>query len=137
MTGFVKKIIRFLLDKRKLKLVSEREMMQQRLILGKLLVNQQKLLPIKKLQDAEFSVFSQWGDDGIIQFLISKLPHVPKIFVEFGVENYRESNTRFLLQNDNWRGLIFDGSSENMEFVRRESIYYDYALTAVPLFVTA
>ena len=31
--------------------------------------------------DAEFKVFSQWGDDGLIQFLISELEVTRKIFI--------------------------------------------------------
>ena len=49
---------------------------------------------IKNIQDYEFQVYSQWGDDGIIQFLIHYLEINDKRFVEFGVENYRECNTR-------------------------------------------
>jgi hypothetical protein len=62
------------------------------------------------LNTHEFRVFSQWGEDGIIQYLISRIKISHKIFVEFGVENYAESNTRFLLINNNWSGLIIDGS---------------------------
>ena len=53
------------------------------------------------LHEAEFKVFSQFGDDGIIQYLVHRLAPLPDSFVEFGVENYRESNTRFLLLNNN------------------------------------
>ena len=48
----------------------------------------------------EFRVFSQWGEDGIIQKIINHLPIENKVFVEFGVEDYTESNTRFLLKNN-------------------------------------
>ena len=61
------------------------------------------------LADAEFQVFSQFGEDGIIQHLVNKVPIENDVFVEFGVEDYTESNTRFLLVNDNWRGLVIDG----------------------------
>jgi hypothetical protein len=64
---------------------------------------------IKSLQETEFKVFSQCGDDGIIQYLINYLDIGNKTFIEFGVEDYLESNTRFLLINDNWSGLIMDG----------------------------
>src|SRR5262245_31604250 len=63
------------------------------------------------LADAEFRVTSQWGEDGIIEWLCHMLPGIPHSFVEFGVEHYQEANTRFLLQNRNWRGLIIDGDS--------------------------
>jgi hypothetical protein len=88
------------------------------------------------LSDIEFSVFSQWGDDGIIQYLIHKLNISNKTFIEFGVGNYLESNTRFLLINNNWRGLIFDGSEKNINFVKNDSIYWKYNLTAKHLFIT-
>src|SRR5882762_7163690 len=52
---------------------------------------------INDLSEVEFQVFSQWGDDGIIQYLINKIEIPNKTFIEFGVENYKESNTRFLL----------------------------------------
>ena len=47
------------------------------------------------LHELEFQVFSQFGDDGIIQWLVNKIDIPNKVFVEFGVENYREANTRF------------------------------------------
>src|ERR1700761_2843263 len=67
---------------------------------------------ISSLQDVEFKVTSQWGEDGIIDWLIERaqIPPISQSFIEFGVETYRQSNTRFLLQNRNWRGLIMDGS---------------------------
>jgi hypothetical protein len=91
------------------------------------------------IQDAEFKVFSQFGDDGIIQYLVRKtsVTDGERVFVEFGTENYIESNTRFLLVNNNWRGLILDGSRSNMEFVRRGELYWRFDLTAVTAFIDA
>ena len=66
-----------------------------KLLLGKLLANDLKKSGfLKTLHDAEFKVFSQWGDDGIIQYLANHLDLPVKKFVEFGVENYIEANTR-------------------------------------------
>jgi hypothetical protein len=70
-----------------------------------------------KLQEAEFKVFSQGGEDGIIQFLLANLVISNRSFIEFGVETYIEANTRFLLLNDDWRGLVIDGNSENIRLV--------------------
>jgi hypothetical protein len=56
----------------------------------------------------EVKVYSQWGEDGVIQFLIHKIDIPNKVFVEFGIHDYRESNTGFLLENDNWRALVMD-----------------------------
>lgn len=96
----------------------------------------QMLESIHVLHDAEFRVTSQWGEDGIIEWLINKLDEIPKTFVEFGVETYRESNTRFLLQHRNWRGLVIDGSEENIDFIRRDSISWRHDLTSVASFIT-
>ncbi|KKP40258.1 MAG: hypothetical protein UR30_C0005G0039 [Candidatus Peregrinibacteria bacterium GW2011_GWC2_33_13] len=88
------------------------------------------------INDYEFKVFSQWGEDGIIQYLINKIPIKNKIFVEFGVENYKESNTRFLLQNNNWSGLVIDGSEQNIKQIKSEDIYWRYNLKAEHSFIT-
>ena len=34
-------------------------------------------------------------------------------FIEFGAEDYREANTRFLCENRDWRGLVIDELSPN------------------------
>lgn len=85
---------------------------------------------------AEYRVFSQWGEDGILDWLISRVPIVNKRFVEFGVEDYTEANTRFLLTNRNWSGLIFDGDAGNVATVQRKEIYWKHDLTAVAAFIT-
>jgi hypothetical protein len=87
-------------------------------------------------RSAEFRVFSQWGEDGIIQFLIAKVPIERTVFVEFGVENYVESNTRFLLTNNQWTGLVMDGDAENIDYIRRDPIYWATNLKADHAFIT-
>ena len=93
--------------------------------------------PLARLQDAEFKVFSQYGEDGILQYLIREtgIEREEQIFVEFGVQDYLESNTRFLLQGDHWRGLIIDGSNQYMESVRRSDLYWRHDLTAVDAWI--
>jgi hypothetical protein len=88
------------------------------------------------LRDAEFKVFSQFGDDGIIQYLIHHLSPLPDSFVEFGVEDYRESNTRFLLLNDNWRGLVLDSNQKNISRIQESEIYWRHTLTANSAWIT-
>jgi hypothetical protein len=89
-----------------------------------------------RLQDHEYQVFSQWGEDGIIQFLIAQVNVRKKIFVEFGVENYREANTRFLLMKDNWTGLVFDADSDNIARVRSSMLCWRHGLRAVTATIT-
>jgi hypothetical protein len=92
---------------------------------------------LTNIQDAEFKVFSQWGDDGIIQYLVSKLDISEKTFVEFGVSNYTEANTRFLLVNNNWSGLVMDCSEGAVNFIKNDEIYWKHQLTAKVSFITA
>jgi hypothetical protein len=91
----------------------------------------------KNIQNIEFKVFSQFGDDGIIQYLIKKIADIPTNFIEFGVENYEESNTRFLLENNNWSGLVIDGDETNIKFIRNKANFWRYDLTAITSFVTS
>jgi hypothetical protein len=88
------------------------------------------------LREAEFRVFSQWGEDGILQYLLGRVPITQDFFVEFGVEDYREANTRFLLLNDNWAGLVLDGSPENVERIREERWFWRHDIAAEHVFVT-
>jgi hypothetical protein len=88
------------------------------------------------LSDAEFQVFSQFGEDGIIQHLIHRVPIADEVFVEFGVADYAESNTRFLLVNDNWRGLIIDGDVKHQAFLRATGLDWRHDITALSAFVT-
>lgn len=112
--------------------IREAKVLAARILIGQLSGGE----PLGRLSDAEFKVFSQFGDDGIIQYLIRRLRVRPRTFVEFGVEDYQEANTRFLLVNDNWRGLILDGCSAHMEAVRGEDICWRYDLTTATAFIT-
>ena len=90
----------------------------------------------KNLNDYEFKVFSQWGEDGIIDYLISNLEIKNKTFIEFGVENYSEANTKFLLLNKNWSGFILDSSNENVKNIQENEVYWKYSLHVKCEFIT-
>lgn len=93
---------------------------------------------ISSLQDVEFKISSQWGEDGIIDWLIERanIPPFARSFIEFGVEDYREANTRFLLQNRNWRGLIMDGNAAMVRATREDGLMWAHELTVRPAFIT-
>jgi hypothetical protein len=88
------------------------------------------------LKRAGFGVFSQFDEDGIIQFLISHVEIKNQTFIEFGVEHYEESNTRFLLINDNWQGMVMDGSQENVDYIKNDRVSRKYDLQAYCEFIT-
>ena len=109
---------------------------QQLLMLGRLLSETVKSKKcIASLSEVEFKVFSQWGDDGIIQWLVNNLDFANKTFVEFGVENYRESNTRFLMMNNNWSGFVMDGSNSKVRQIVNSEYFWKYQLAAKAVFI--
>ncbi|PKN92555.1 MAG: hypothetical protein CVU44_14570 [Chloroflexi bacterium HGW-Chloroflexi-6] len=110
---------------------------------NRILTSQTMISSLKKeekvaenLFEVEFKVFSQWGEDGIIQYLISRIEIPNKVFIEFGVSDYLESNTRFLLVNNNWSGLVMDGSESNICKIKQMELYWRYTLQAVQAFIT-
>lgn len=110
---------------------------ETKLLLGRILANSNaNRKDVTDLSQIEYRVFSQFGDDGIIQYLISQLNPTVPFFVEFGVQNYREANTRFLLQNNNWHGLIIDSSSDDITTIKNDWYYWRHSLTALCQFVT-
>jgi hypothetical protein len=88
------------------------------------------------LKEFEFKVYSQWGEDGIIDHIVQSIPIPNKVFIEFGVETYVEANSLFLLKHRNWKGLIIDGSPENIETIKRGNVFWKYDLTATCSFIT-
>ena len=103
---------------------------------GKILSELNRNKNSKNIQDYEFKVFSQNGEDGIIQFLIQNTEIKNKIFVEFGVETYKEANTKFLLLNNGWSGLIIDGDKDAMEKIASSDLHWKYDLKSIGNFIT-
>ena len=60
-------------------------------------------------------VYSENGEDGIIEYLINLIYDDPKnkIYLEIGVEDGTECNTRNLRENFGWSGILIDGKNEN------------------------
>lgn len=119
--------------------VSSHQMIENSMILQgrNLALQNNDRAPLGQIQDAEFKVFSQFGEDGILQYLIQETGILAKerTFVEFGVQDYSESNTRFLLMNNHWKGLIIDGSKQYMDSVRSSDICWRHDLTAVDAWI--
>jgi hypothetical protein len=107
------------------------------LLLGKQMAWQVAGLPPNTdLRRVGFKVFSQWDEDGIIQYLIGKIRTESRTFIEFGVENYEESNTRFLLLNNHWQGLVLDASAADIEYIRGDRIHWQYDLQTKQAWIT-
>jgi len=89
------------------------------------------------LREAEFRAYSQFGEDGVIQWLINRVPIAIRNFIEFGVDDYHESNTRFLLEHDDWSGLIIDAGTAHIRFVQGMGLAWRGDIDAKSAFITA
>jgi hypothetical protein len=103
---------------------------------GRILAEFQASKSSSNLLDYEFKVFSQWGEDGILQFLTRELAISNRCFIEFGVEDFTESNCRFLMMKDRWSGFVIDGSPQNIARLRSSYYYWQYPLVGIQSFIT-
>jgi len=106
-------------------------------LLGQLLASDLGRRKIGCLTEAEFKVFSQFGEDGILQYLIASASPLTRVFVEIGVDDYLEANTRFLLLANKWRGLVIEGNSKQVQRIRESDLRWRCDLMAVDAFVTS
>lgn len=83
-----------------------------------------------------YRVFSQFDEDGLIQFLIARISIPNQTFIEFGVEDYIESNTRFLLTHNNWSGLVMDCSDQQVQAIKASDYYWRHNLKVQSALVT-
>ena len=67
-----------------------------------------KYKSLKNMSDLDYKVFSQNGEDGIIDYLLFSLGIINPKFIEIGIGNYEESNTRYLFETTSSKGLIID-----------------------------
>ena len=131
----MKKLIVNLLGKIKSFLANEKLNETVLLNQGKILEELYSKKEAEKLSEYEWSVFSQWGEDGIIQFLVREVEIQNKTFIEFGVEDFFESNCRYLLMASDWQGFVIDGSHENIFRLQQSYFYWRHDLQSVVAFV--
>jgi hypothetical protein len=115
---------------------TRRELDAMKLLLGQVLSELHREDQHDSPQDYEFRVFSQWGEDGIIQYLTRHINIPNRTFIEFGVEDFSESNCRFLLEKDNWQGYVLDGSDNNIRKLQASPSHWRHTIGAKAAFVT-
>lgn len=66
------------------------------------------------LGNFERKVFSQNGEDGVIEEIFRRIGAGGKFFVEFGIQDGTECNTRRLLEQEGWKGAWIEGSPDSV-----------------------
>ncbi|MGI6856913.1 glycosyltransferase [Mesorhizobium sp. 1B3] len=119
----------------------ERRQVTMAAVLENMLVNQARGLSKfnggDSFASAGYKIYSQWDEDGLIQYLISHCDIPNKTFVEIGVDNYAEANTKLLLFKDNWAGAVIDCDSSKIEEITSSDWFWKYSIRAKGAFVTA
>ena len=132
MIKILKKYLSFLVRR-----IFDEEIQKELSLKAKVLsLKNKNLKKIKDLSAVEFQVYSQWGEDGIIDWLVSKFPKIPKNFLEIGTQDYKESNTRFLLINRNWDGFLIEGDKSDVQKIKSQRIYWKHSLKVRNEFIT-
>lgn len=80
------------------------------------------VLGANKTFSPRFRGFSQ-GEEDFLLYAISRLLDLSN-FLEFGVEDWRESNTRILSYLINGDFTVWDGSSRNIDFIRKSREFF-------------
>jgi len=114
------------------------EEVEKELILNakKLSIKNLQKKKIKNLSEIEFQVFSQWGEDGIIDWIVNTFPNISKNFLEIGTQDYKEANTRFLLINKNWDGFLIEADEKEVKKIKSQRIYWKHNIKVKNEFIT-
>lgn len=68
----------------------------------------------ENINDYEFSIFSQNGEDGILDYIFEKIGTTNKKFVEIGC-GHTENNSLYMISKRNFAGLLIDGGGWNVK----------------------
>ena len=89
------------------------------------------------LWDAEVKVFSQWGEDGILDFLCEKIGLTKPRVLEIGAGNFTECNSRFLVENRNASAVLVDGRKDLILNLNSNSLKWKTHIFALEEWVTS
>lgn len=132
MINILKKYLSFILKR-----IFNEEIQKELILKAKVAaLKNRNIKKIKNLSEVEFQVYSQWGEDGIIDWLINKFPEIPKNFLEIGTQDYKESNTRFLLINRNWDGFLIEADKAAVKDIKSQRIFWKHRLKVKNEFIT-
>ncbi|KSV62446.1 hypothetical protein N185_08520 [Sinorhizobium sp. GW3] len=88
------------------------------------------------LDGHRYKIFSQWDEDGILQY-ITKVLKVSPFFVEIGVGDYTECNTRLLNEKDGWTGVVVEKDEACCRAITERHDFWARGITVCNRAVTA
>lgn len=91
------------------------------------------------MEAVERKVYSATGQDGIIEYIFSKINFTNKVCVEFGAEFGTQCNTRYMKEKYDMKNIWLDGYHEDIhkniykEFITQENIVSIFQKYNVPM----
>jgi hypothetical protein len=82
-----------------------------------------------RLDCYRFNITSQHGENGIIAYLLSAFPNIPKVCLEVGASDGVTNSNTNPLWTSGWRALLIEGDAGHYRSLRQRSVGYD--VTAV------
>lgn len=76
--------------------------------------------PLPPLEEVEFRVFSQNGEDGILLYLLALVGWERRRFVEIGIQDGWECNCANLAKHLGWEGVFVEGDSASVALARQQ-----------------
>ena len=118
------KILRYLLNL--IKKINDESIVSLKLMIGQSAVLSSRASSSKftNLWDAEVKVFSQWGEDGILDFICETLKISKPKFVEIGAGNFHECNSRFLAESRNASVVAIDARTDLVTEVKKMTVFW-------------
>ncbi|MBU2647133.1 hypothetical protein KKI24_20660, partial [bacterium] len=87
------------------------------------------------LRTAELRLFSQNGEDGVLDAILRALGDTPRFFVEFGVGDGWSCNCRLLAEVADWEGLFIETDEHDYQLLA-ERYRYSHNVACVKAAVT-
>jgi len=130
----------YLLQKiiQRIRMVISKDLQNLKFLLGQNSVLTSRSMSEKfiNLWDAEVKVFSQWGEDGILDFICEKIRLTKPRVLEIGAGNFTECNSRFLVENRNASVVLVDGRKDLVLNVDSSSLKWKTHMFALEQWVT-
>lgn len=90
----------------------------------------------QSLWDSEVSVYSQWGEDGILDYLCGVIGLVKPKMLELGAGNFIECNSRFLAEFRHASVVAVDGRSDLEESINSLGVSWKTHILPIQTWIT-
>lgn len=91
---------------------------------------------VRLLWDAEYSVFSQWGEDGILDFLCLRLGISRPAIIDFGAGDISTANGRWILTHLGGSAVFVDARADLPETLRTSGLPFVSNTWALRRYIT-